>query len=365
MRFSEGKEFNEMLHIYIDLVNEVFNVDETNVDDIVKAYINKEKLAENYNNFVDELKENILEYNKTDNIIDYLNTCFEEFHKWNGFGLLITDQFIIRNQVEVGFFLKLKHAIEDYQKIINKWYELDFVISGIKKPLIERFEDIVIEIYMMNSDNEKILIGKESKPEKLINEGKLTIKEGYEFEELKIKCDKLPTTIDKIDFIREQLVDFKHWKLNCESNNLVEIMHLDSSYINFEKHCEAELESLKNKLVIEKERNLALITADSSDAVIPNYTWNASDTDLLELSTALFKTETIRRKDGTKMTQKELKKAFERMFGHEIKDAKSKLATAVVRKKSMTPFLDTLKAAFEAYSMERNENKPGQKKTGY
>ena len=26
---------------------------------------------------------------------------------------------------------------------------------------------------------------------------------------------------------------------------------------------------------------------------------------------------------------------------------------------------DSLKAAFEAYSMERDENKPGQKKTGY
>ena len=64
------------------------------------------------------------------------------------------------------------------------------------------------------------------------------------------------------------------------------------------------------------------------------------------------------------MTHKELKEAFEKLFGHEIKDAKSKLATAVIRKKSVTPFLDSLKAAFEAYSQERDENKPGQKKIG-
>jgi len=76
---------------------------------------------------------------------------------------------------------------------------------------------------------------------------------------------------------------------------------------------------------------------------------------LLELSTALLKIQAITRKDGKKMTHKEVREAFEKLFDHPIKDAKGNLATAVNRKKSVTPFLDSLVGTFEAYSQERDE----------
>jgi len=93
----------------------------------------------------------------------------------------------------------------------------------------------------------------------------------------------------------------------------------------------------------------------SLDSTTILYQWNASDTDLLELSTALLRTQAITRQDGKKMTHKEMREAFEKLFDHPIKDAKGKLATAVTRKKSVTPFLDSLVDAFETYSRERDE----------
>jgi len=93
------------------------------------------------------------------------------------------------------------------------------------------------------------------------------------------------------------------------------------------------------------------------DSPSTRYHWNASDTDLLELTTALLKSQTIVRQDGRKITQKELKEVFEKLFEREIKGAKNKLATAVNRKKSVTSFLDSLVDAFETYSREGMINK--------
>jgi len=74
------------------------------------------------------------------------------------------------------------------------------------------------------------------------------------------------------------------------------------------------------------------------------YQWNASDIDLLELSTALLKIRAITRKDGKEMTPKEMQEAFEKLFDYKMKVSEG--IQAVIGKKSATPFLERLIVAF-------------------
>ena len=76
--------------------------------------------------------------------------------------------------------------------------------------------------------------------------------------------------------------------------------------------------------------------------------WNKSDTDLLELITALFETKAIRSSSG-KFNKKDLQLRFEKLFNHSIKGAGSKLTRARDRKTESAIFMDELKTAFSNY----------------
>lgn len=81
--------------------------------------------------------------------------------------------------------------------------------------------------------------------------------------------------------------------------------------------------------------------------------WEASDTDLLELITALVESGSVQ--NSTKsITRKEAIDFFSEIFGLEIKDAESKLSRATERKKDLSPFLTKLKYHFEQYVQKKD-----------
>jgi hypothetical protein len=95
-----------------------------------------------------------------------------------------------------------------------------------------------------------------------------------------------------------------------------------------------------------KSDQLELIENDS-------LVWNRSDTDLLELITALYESKSIISKNG-KFTKKQLQTIFERLFHHTIKDAGSKLTRARDRKTETAVFMEELKNAFSNYVSKKD-----------
>lgn len=96
----------------------------------------------------------------------------------------------------------------------------------------------------------------------------------------------------------------------------------------------------------------ALVTAE--EPTVQQLQWNRSDTDLLELVTALYESNAIRSVSG-KFTKKELQSVFERLFSHSIKGAGSKLTRVRDRKNETSVFMEDLKQAFTRY-VTRKDN---------
>jgi len=83
------------------------------------------------------------------------------------------------------------------------------------------------------------------------------------------------------------------------------------------------------------------------DIKSPALIWNKSDTDLIELTSALYMIKAIDKPSGS-ITRKDLLHTLCNIFGMEIKDAESKLSKATLRN-NPTKFLNNLKETFESY----------------
>jgi len=371
MKFDKGKEFYQTLISIIHIVNDIFATEYIELDANQKKQIEIERLNKLHEEFVDELKENIAKYSNNDYIIEYLHICFDNFINWKGFAPEMVDAIIGSHQHHVGLVLKLMKTLERYQIIVGKWFTLNENFTQPGKQMMVSFRVVLAEIYKMRYLDDKELIYNRDDLKKVRRHfaGDPGMDTNFDFSKLKAECDKQPAALKKIELINKRLEEFKAWKSGRDVKDTLTRIQIKYELIDlyspdFEKLCKNEILSLAPLLKTEIKPVAPTTTTIAGDSASTLYQWNASDTDLLELSTSLLMTQSITRKDGKKMTHKELKEAFEKLFGHEIKDAKSKLATAVIRKKSLTPFLDSLKAAFEAYSQERDENKPGQKKIG-
>jgi hypothetical protein len=82
--------------------------------------------------------------------------------------------------------------------------------------------------------------------------------------------------------------------------------------------------------------------------------WNKSDTDFLELVTALLETKSISNGIGN-LSRKDAIKILSEMFNIEIKDPESKLTRATSRKKDVSPYLTSLKVAFDNYAIKKED----------
>ena len=81
----------------------------------------------------------------------------------------------------------------------------------------------------------------------------------------------------------------------------------------------------------------------------PKLIWKKSDIDLLELIVALIESNSIVNSQGS-LTRKEAVEQFSTIFNISIKDYESKLSRGTERKKDVSPFLSSLKQAFDDYA---------------
>lgn len=108
-----------------------------------------------------------------------------------------------------------------------------------------------------------------------------------------------------------------------------------------------------NKFSYEDSR----VSESNSFQESPQLIWNKSDTDLLELTTALYESKAIRSSSG-KFNKKHLLQTFEKLFHHTVKGAGSKLTRARDRKTETSVFMEELKTAFSDY-VSRKDNDLG------
>ena len=223
------------------------------------------------------------------------------------------------------------------------------------------------EIRSLNYNYNKIIEDMEDdgifipQKKKLIHKSNTCLKEDrFDFPNLQKECLQLGSYTEKIKHINERLFDFEQWQI--QSDNLIvdkdfgQYYEFTAKYYNdFETLCGIELRRLEK--MIELDQRLPLLPNDviKSESSALSYKWTASDTDLLELVAALYKNESIQRKDGKPLNRKELLGFFEELFGLKIKDAEAKLTRATNRVINMTPFMDKLKLAFENYAEEKDE----------
>lgn len=311
-----------------------------------------------FNEFEDELRCNMVDYNcDLAFIAAYIQATLTDFYSWEGFSFTLNQE-IIRGKHEVPFLLKLKQKIEFYNSIIKE----------IFKGLYDDEEDSYIRTIF---DEE---IAKVIQPDDINDPNAPEWDFRFDFAIMKEECViECPDTISKISFIHNRIFDFKQWQVQYDEKDvnatglLAKSKYKYSSeyYPNFLKLCNLELERLKNQLEIEDK---ALThNAIANDLVVVQggdvspYSWNASDTDLLEVVAALHKNNSIKQKDSKPLTRKELIDYFQQIFNMDIKDVEGKLSKATSRKKNMTPFLDSLKGAFESYAEEKEGKLAGRR----
>ncbi|MCB2218990.1 MAG: RteC domain-containing protein [Bacteroidetes bacterium] len=109
------------------------------------------------------------------------------------------------------------------------------------------------------------------------------------------------------------------------------------------------------KKSIEMDFKHYLSPAKSDSPPLEDYlNTNMTDTEVLELVTALHESRSINNKKGD-LTRKDAIAIFEKFLGKKIKDAESKLSRATARKKEVAPFLKKLYDTFVKYSTDKDE----------
>lgn len=311
---------------------------------------NQGEFNDYYHDFLDELEELILQIKDINVSYDYASSCLKDIKNWKGFPEN-QNKVIFSDGLDINFLIVLKKDIEYIARTITDFCRRD------------KNGDYGDEFY---SFYYKVLttLGTEFLGE--LNEYKLRVNrlDGYrifnyykfDIHELKISCEKLPGTVSKLNFMQDELYDFRCMQLQTKENPYLEDKFMFTP--DFEKLCLVEIDRFNKKL--ELELKVAALKNTDNQEGIPSkhlttpFAWNASITDLLELLVALHKENIIVRKDKEELTRKELVEYFSVLFDMPIKDVEVKLTKATNRY-DKTPFLDRLKKAFENFGLEKEE----------
>jgi hypothetical protein len=296
-----------------------------------------------YDEFIEEVKANIEEYKDIQLIDNYLESYFPVTDKLEDLDDSLNKEIIKRN-FEVKFLLNARKILEFN---LDRMWNIIYTNEGNYSVELKR-----LFTETMRKSDPDFELNKNDIDDDLIET--LPYDSRFNFLKLKAECDELDSKNKKNKLINERLIDFKQWQLiydEADSNDTqLAYYYTNSYYPSFVKLCKSELD------------RIALYADDSKvqikTVVEPfkhEYEWKASGTDLLELVAALHKSECIQRKDGKPLTRKEVIDYFQQLFGVEIKDPEGKLNRATNRKTNTTPFLDSLKVAFENYGLEKEE----------
>ncbi len=352
----------------IDFFGKVLAQQESNVPDylMIKDSMTELTFQLHYQEFEKELEGNILEYKDINVIHEYVKSTLLPFSDWGGFAHDLNNR-IIKSGYEVNFLLKLKLLVEAKQTQIRDLVGGDSLLGYTtlfpSDSLKSRIRSVISKQY---ESQRKAKQPAENKPQK---------EERFDFDVLMDECKKATNeTLGRITFIQDRLYDFRQWQLKYDKEDSLKItfskyeskyQYTSEYYPKFEILCNTELERLNKKLELEKKALTHKAIKENPTVIHYNepspFTWTASDTDLLELVAALHKNNSIKRKDGKPLTRKELVDFFQQIFNIEIKDVEGKLNKATSRKKNMTPFLDSLKGAFESYAEEKEEKLQGRR----
>ena len=311
------------------------------LEEDVKEYWNKEVCEELYNDFLLELRDNMLQYDNTELIHSYLLACLGEFCFWTRFKSISTVQ-IIQLDYETEYLIELKDTLSSTVQKIQGLLDVDN--SGCSFEMWRFYKEYV------GLKEEDDISNESYRP---------LYDERYNFNELKATCDDLTTSSERINLLNDRLIDLKQWELQYDVvlKDCGGFKFSPDFYPNFSQLCVMELTRQEKMLEFESKMSIQVISTPIQTAfptLASKYVWKAKDTDLLELSCSLCLEDAIGRLDGGKMTRKELIGVFEDLFGIQIKDAEGKLNKATNRN-DKTPFLDRLRTAFHTYSRDKDE----------
>lgn len=303
-----------------------------------------------YQDFINELIENIEEYKDIELLDSYLETSFSVADKLNEIDDDVNRE-ILKNNFEVKALLKIRKILE-----FNVERIYDIVYAEGSSNYSDELQRIFTKtMRKTDPDFDLGLEQKELEAEKETLKSAVIYEDRFDFIQLKEECDALESYTLKRNLINERMIDFQQWQMLYDNvgvaDNLNAYFYSKLYYPNFITLCKSELNrySLYQQDVAEKA------VAPTPQQCIPQYVWKSSDTDLLELVAAIYQNRSIERKDGKTLTRKELVDYFQQIFDLKIKDPEGKLTRATSRKLNITPFLDTLKIAFENYGQEKDE----------
>jgi len=349
-----------LLNKYLLTAIKVFN--DTSIQASLDAYeieglpvsFQDEDFENHFGDFLEELQGIALRTRDIDIVYDYITGSMNDVLNWNGFTF---EQYkiIFTAGHEVNYLIDLKRNIEKYVEIVQDYCKRDNY-GEISEELIEFYERTIAGLSPVKDPAFQKRLHPLQKSD-FENEHSL-LPDRFNLARLKVECEKLPDTLSKIKFMQDQLYDYR--QLEIEAKKDVSLKKIVSNSHNFEKLCTIELERLHKRLELEQKypHNEAQHIPPGSQSLPESlYTWNGSDADLMELVAALYKSGTIKRTDGGKITFDELLKWFEKLFNYQLKSQRTLQPNSMELDKSLTPFLDSLIIAFEAYSLEMDENK--------
>ena len=347
MQTEKAIELNNILKTSIEIFWSIYShakkktFDTNEINHLIAAFQERDFDAY-YQEFIEEVKANIEEYKDIQLIDNYLESYFPVTSKLDELDDSLNKEIIKRN-FEVKFLLNARKILEFN---LDKMWNIIYTNEGnysveLKRLFTETMRKSIpdFELDTSSKDEELEAIQFDSR---------------FDFLKLKAECDSMDSKAKKNKLVNERLIDFKQWQLlydNVESGeDDLAFYYTNMYYPSFVKLCKSELDRIALYADDPKVQIKKVMEPFKHE-----YEWTASDTDLLELIAALYQNNFIQRKDGKPLTRKELIDYFQGLFGLEIKDVEGKLTRATGRKMNMTPFLDSLKVAFEKYRDEKEE----------
>jgi len=337
----------------------------TNLKEIksdIKNKYQESEFEQHYQNFLSEIRLNSREYKDMWVILEYTSSNLSDVRKWNKYET-IPQKVILETGFEVNFLIKLKLNLDKYHHLI----EMTCSSESYGSTAMSLRNIFNHEMEVMREETKALRKAQNAPKEAPII--KPAIDDRFDYDKMMAECNLLSSEIlFKIGFISDRLFDLKQWQLKFDEEELgtklfntkiSKYKYTREYYPQFEQLCSIELERLNVKLDIEKNalthkalaNNPIIIQNDHYD-----YKWNATETDLLELVTALYKKQAFERRDGKAIKRIELINYFQELLGLEIKDVEGKLTRATGRNDN-TPFLDGLRGAFKNYKVEKDAKK--------
>lgn len=350
-----SKYFNTAVHSLFGIIENT-TMYESKVDgEIVE--LNSSDFNQHYEEFLSELKSNILQYRDISVIYDYLDNYLKDIYKWQGFSPNL-NSLIIKTEFEVPFLVQLKKNIEEYDAKVAGLLNFDSR-TEVSSKLSSYYDFIINQDYQENAAYYAHIFSELDAQE---DDDSPSRDSRFVFELMLEECKLLSENTEKINFITNRLFDLEQWQVKNDfvehygNNNPQERMfYTHKFYPTFMKQCEIELKRLDFLHKQALKYNLQPTTPAVQLPPKVVYKWDKDSNDLVELATVLFELKAIVREDGKKITLIEMTDFFEELFSREIKNDKGTRQYISDPTNKRILFVDQMKTAFEKYCNKKEE----------